>query len=188
MAALTSRRPLPASYSEAHARGGEVSLVESQRCQECRSWHKALLQSSGSAARCLPLVSNALLSALSLFFPPCQSRLPDGLTRRGDINLLMLGDPGTAKSQLLKFVEKCSPIGVGGFRCLLTVWLISFLCSLRSTKDQAGLGRCLPLRPSQLYWLREVQTAISSGSLEEMGCRTETKGEKEKQIKPFVTV
>lgn len=24
----------------------------------------------------------------------------------------MLGDPGTAKSQLLKFVEKCSPIGV----------------------------------------------------------------------------
>lgn len=39
-------------------------------------------------------------------------RLPDGLTRRGDINLLMMGDPGTAKSQLLKFVERCSPIGV----------------------------------------------------------------------------
>lgn len=39
-------------------------------------------------------------------------RLPDGLTRRGDINLLMLGDPGTAKSQLLKFVERCSPIAV----------------------------------------------------------------------------
>ena len=42
----------------------------------------------------------------------CVSRLPDGLTRRGDINILMLGDPGTAKSQLLKFVEQCSPIGV----------------------------------------------------------------------------
>lgn len=40
------------------------------------------------------------------------SRLPDGLMRRGDVNLLMLGDPGTAKSQLLKFVERCSPIGV----------------------------------------------------------------------------
>ena len=39
-------------------------------------------------------------------------RLPDGLTRRGDINMLMLGDPGTAKSQLLKFVENCAPIGV----------------------------------------------------------------------------
>lgn len=44
---------------------------------------------------------------------PVLLRLPDGLTRRGDINLLMLGDPGTAKSQLLKFVERCSPIGVG---------------------------------------------------------------------------
>lgn len=38
--------------------------------------------------------------------------MPDGLTRRGDINLLMLGDPGTAKSQLLKFVERVSPIGI----------------------------------------------------------------------------
>uniref|UniRef100_A0A5F9CBN1 DNA replication licensing factor MCM5 n=1 Tax=Oryctolagus cuniculus TaxID=9986 RepID=A0A5F9CBN1_RABIT len=45
-------------------------------------------------------------------FAGSRKRLPDGLTRRGDINLLMLGDPGTAKSQLLKFVEKCSPIGV----------------------------------------------------------------------------
>ena len=38
--------------------------------------------------------------------------MPDGLTRRGDINVLLLGDPGTAKSQLLKFVEKVAPIAV----------------------------------------------------------------------------
>lgn len=38
--------------------------------------------------------------------------LPDGLRLRGDINVLLLGDPGTAKSQLLKFVEKVAPIAV----------------------------------------------------------------------------
>ncbi|KAF2725150.1 putative cell division control protein nda4 [Polychaeton citri CBS 116435] len=38
--------------------------------------------------------------------------LPDGMKLRGDINVLLLGDPGTAKSQLLKFVEKCSPVAI----------------------------------------------------------------------------
>ncbi|KAH3659421.1 hypothetical protein OGATHE_006305 [Ogataea polymorpha] len=38
--------------------------------------------------------------------------LPDGMRLRGDINVLLLGDPGTAKSQLLKFVEKVSPISL----------------------------------------------------------------------------
>ena len=35
----------------------------------------------------------------------------------------MLGDPGTAKSQLLTFVEKCSPIGVSVPDDLCLPWL-----------------------------------------------------------------
>jgi DNA replication licensing factor MCM5 len=39
-------------------------------------------------------------------------KLPDGGRLRGDINVLMLGDPSTAKSQFLKFVEKVAPVAV----------------------------------------------------------------------------
>lgn len=45
-------------------------------------------------------------------FGGCRKELPDGMRLRGDINVLLLGDPGTAKSQLLKFVEKVAPIAV----------------------------------------------------------------------------
>eukprot|EP00981_Chlorochromonas_danica_P003705 scaffold684_cov167-Ochromonas_danica.AAC.4 len=38
--------------------------------------------------------------------------LPDGMRLRGDINILLMGDPSTAKSQFLKFVEQVAPIGV----------------------------------------------------------------------------
>ncbi|MEM1889490.1 MAG: minichromosome maintenance protein MCM [Pyrobaculum sp.] len=37
---------------------------------------------------------------------------PDGVRVRGDINILLIGDPGTAKSQLLKFVAKIAPRAV----------------------------------------------------------------------------
>ncbi|XP_054012058.1 DNA replication licensing factor Mcm5-like [Hylaeus anthracinus] len=47
-----------------------------------------------------------------LLFGGSRKRMPDGLCRRGDINILMLGDPGTAKSQLLKFVERVAPVAV----------------------------------------------------------------------------
>ena len=60
-----------------------------------------------------------------LLFGGSRKRLPDGLTRRGDINVLLLGDPGTAKSQLLKFVERVSPIGVSNDAILIN-WLNVF--------------------------------------------------------------
>ena len=39
-------------------------------------------------------------------------RLEDGSARRGDINILLVGDPGTAKSEMLKFTAKIAPRGL----------------------------------------------------------------------------
>ena len=47
-----------------------------------------------------------------LLFGGSAKELPDQTHLRGDINVLLLGDPGTAKSQLLKFAEKVAPIAV----------------------------------------------------------------------------
>jgi DNA replication licensing factor MCM5 len=45
-----------------------------------------------------------------LLFGGARKKLPDGMNLRGDINVLFLGDPATAKSQLLKFAERVAPI------------------------------------------------------------------------------
>ncbi|KAM7267049.1 hypothetical protein ACFE04_009215 [Oxalis oulophora] len=47
-----------------------------------------------------------------LLFGGSRKCLPDGVKLRGDINVLLLGDPSTAKSQFLKFVEKTAPVAV----------------------------------------------------------------------------
>lgn len=38
--------------------------------------------------------------------------LPDGMKIRGDINICLMGDPGVAKSQLLKYISKIAPRAV----------------------------------------------------------------------------
>lgn len=45
-----------------------------------------------------------------LLFGGTSKKLPDGMKLRGEINILLLGDPSTAKSQMLKFVHWLAPI------------------------------------------------------------------------------
>jgi DNA replication licensing factor MCM5 len=54
-------------------------------------------------------VKKALVCQL---FGGSRKKLSDGVRLRGDINILLLGDPSMAKSQFLKFVAKISPIGI----------------------------------------------------------------------------
>ena len=57
--------------------------------------------------------NNSIKSAIScLLFGGSSKKLPDKTNLRGDINVLLIGDPSTAKSQFLKFVHKIAPVSV----------------------------------------------------------------------------
>ncbi len=49
---------------------------------------------------------------LYLLFGGISKGLPDGVRIRGDVNVLLVGDPGTAKSALLQYVARISPRGL----------------------------------------------------------------------------
>jgi replicative DNA helicase Mcm len=63
--------------------------------------------------------------------------MPDGTHLRGDIHVLLVGDPGIAKSQLLRYVVKLSP------RAIYTSGQSSTSAGLTATavKDEFGEGR-----------------------------------------------
>ncbi len=63
--------------------------------------------------------------------------MPDGSRLRGDIHVLLIGDPGIAKSQLLRYVVKLSP------RAIYTSGQSSTAAGLTATavKDEFGEGR-----------------------------------------------
>ncbi len=66
-----------------------------------------------------------------------EKHLPDGARIRGDIHILLVGDPGIAKSQLLRYMIKISPRGI------YTSGKSSTSAGLTATavKDELGDGR-----------------------------------------------
>ena len=51
-------------------------------------------------------------AVMYLLFSGVPKTTPEGISIRGDIHTLIVGDPGTAKSQMLRYVAKVSPRGL----------------------------------------------------------------------------
>jgi len=88
------------------------TLEEEQNFREFASQSDCLDRIFGSIAPSIFGSPDIKRAIACLLFGGSRKRLPDGTRIRGDINVLMLGDPSTAKSQFLKSVEQVAPISV----------------------------------------------------------------------------
>ncbi len=80
---------------------------------------KGIAKGSGAYQKLTNSIAPAILghdavkeAILLLLVGSPQSILPDGTKLRGDINVLLVGDPGVAKSELLKFTAQVAPRGM----------------------------------------------------------------------------
>src|SRR4030042_4320250 len=90
----------------------EISPEEEEKILELSKdpWiHRKLIMSIAPSIYGYDDMKEAILY---LLFGGMPKRLPDGITIRGDINILLVGDPGTAKSQLLQYVSRVAPRGL----------------------------------------------------------------------------
>jgi replicative DNA helicase Mcm len=97
--------------------GKETEIVEITAEEEAQilemskdPWiHRKLLSSLAPSIYGYDPIKEAILY---LLFGAVHKTLPDGVTIRGDVNVLLIGDPGTAKSQLLQYVARVAPRGL----------------------------------------------------------------------------
>jgi len=90
----------------------EITPEEERRIKDLAKdpWiHRKLIMSLAPSIYGYDDMKEAILYLLSGGMP---KQLPDGVTIRGDINALLVGDPGTAKSQLLQYVARIAPRGL----------------------------------------------------------------------------
>lgn len=99
-------------FIEADAYDIEISdeeMVQIKELSENPSIIELIRESISPTIFGLPYEKEAL--ALQLF-GGIPKKMPDGTRIKGDIHILLIGDPGTAKSQLLRYMSDITPRGI----------------------------------------------------------------------------
>jgi replicative DNA helicase Mcm len=89
-----------------------ISPEEEKRIQEISKDPMVYLKIMSSIAPSIYGYSDIKEAVMYLLFGGVHKILPDGIAIRGDSNMLIVGDPGTAKSQLLQYVARIAPRGI----------------------------------------------------------------------------
>lgn len=116
-AALIATTYLEAQEVLVHKKSFDATMVQNDTLLQDQVWRIATsVDPVGRLARSLAPeifghedIKRALLLQL---VSGCTRSLPDGMRIRGDLHILLMGDPGVAKSQLLKHVASIAPRGV----------------------------------------------------------------------------
>ena len=102
-------------FESVDASGGSLSVFTTEEEEEFRELSRCddiFARLTKSIAPSIYGSDDVKKAVACLLFGGARKELPDGARLRGDINVLLLGDPSVAKSQFLKFVEKAAPISV----------------------------------------------------------------------------
>lgn len=92
----------------------EVEILEEEevKIKEFSKEPNIYTQMRNSIAPSIYGLSTEKEALLLQLFGGIEKKLPDETKIRGDIHILLVGDPGTAKSQLLEYISRLAPRGV----------------------------------------------------------------------------
>ena len=105
---------IDANFIDAAGRESESMLITPEEEEQIRKLakdpfiHQKIIQSIAPSIYGYEHIKEAIMY---LLFGGIPKHLPD-INIRGEINILLVGDPGTAKSQLLRYVQRVSPRGL----------------------------------------------------------------------------
>jgi replicative DNA helicase Mcm len=90
----------------------KITDEEEEKIKELSKDPKIIDNLANSIAPTIYGLENIKKTLVLQMFGGVRKVMKDGTTIRGDIHILMVGDPGTAKSQLLRYMSEISPRGV----------------------------------------------------------------------------